>query len=73
MTVTAMLTSFALLLLSRCVGLEIPAAQTPRAAMVEAREMAYNANARNDADGMKRALAAFEMAGRALSIIETAA
>ena len=60
MTVTAMLTSFALLLLSRCVGLEIPAAQTPRAAMVEAREMAYNANARNDTDGMKRALAAFE-------------
>ena len=55
-----MLTSLALLLLSRCAGLEIAPAQTPRAALVEARELAYNANARNDAAGMKRALAAFE-------------
>src|SRR6187397_437119 len=60
MTVTAMLTSLVLLLLSHCVGIEAPAARTPRAELAAARDVAYNANARNDADGMKRALATFE-------------
>ena len=60
MTVTGILTSLVILLLSRCVGIDAPVAQTPRAALADARDLAYNANARNDADGMTRALATFE-------------
>jgi tetratricopeptide (TPR) repeat protein len=76
MTTTGMLASLALVLLSRCVGLDAPAPdldlridasgfsvegrQSARAALLDARTLAYNANARNDAAGLRRALDTFE-------------
>jgi hypothetical protein len=56
---TSTLASLVLFLLSRCVAADA-SLQTPRAALLEARDVAFNANARNDADGLKRALSTFE-------------
>ncbi len=48
-----------LLLLTRCVGIDA-SPQAPRAALRDARDRAYTANARNDTGALARALATFE-------------